>query len=350
METAVIAHECINCGLSGKVPGVAFDESGICQYCRSQRRDASIPPRKHIWKEKFLAHIARMPREGAYDCLVSYSGGKDSTYTLLMLKEDYGLRVLAVVFDQGFISERAIRNIRTVTEHADIDCLVVQPSFAALRTLFVASLTQDLYSARALERTSAICVSCMSLIKGIMLSLAIEKRIPLIAYGWSPGQTNLKSSFLKLNPSLVQAVQSPIRESIQRVVGDKLDTFFPQARHFEDTACFPAYVHPLAFEEYDEEAIFDRINARGWVIPTDTDFTSTNCLLNSFANARHMERYGYHPYAHEHASLVRQGVISRVEASRRMTECGSAAVMKRVIEKLGLNSHEKKPSRYCSGE
>ncbi len=346
MNTAVSDQTCVQCGLSGRVPGVSFDTGGVCQYCRSQARNPLTTEQKTFWKEKFLEYIRTMPRDGEYDCLVSYSGGKDSTYTLLMLAEEYRLRTLAVVFDQGFISGRAKDNIRTITGSAGIDCHVVQPSFTALRDLFAASLERDLYSPKALERTSAICVSCMSLIKGTMFSMAIEKRIPLIAYGWSPGQAGIKSSLLKLSPELVRAVQTPIREAIRSVIGDKLDAFFIQPRHFADTAHFPLYVHPLAFEEYDEEKIFARIAARGWVKPGDTDFTSTNCLLNSFANARHIERHGYHPYAHEYAGLVRQNILDREEAERRMADRGSETVMEMVRERLNLRGaeHESSPA------
>ena len=41
------------------------------------------------------------PEEGYF---VGDSGGKDSTYTLSLLRQRYNLRVLAVTFDNGFIS------------------------------------------------------------------------------------------------------------------------------------------------------------------------------------------------------------------------------------------------------
>ena len=52
---------------------------------------------------------------GAYDAIVAFSGGKDSSYTLKLLVEDYGLNCLAVTIDNGFISEGAFKNCRTIT-------------------------------------------------------------------------------------------------------------------------------------------------------------------------------------------------------------------------------------------
>lgn len=334
--TGIDLEECAACGLSARVPGVRFAENGHCQYCRHQGGETLSDTRREAWRQRFLDLIAGIPRESAYDCLMSYSGGKDSTYTLLMLRQDYGLRVLAVVFDQGFISDRARRNIETVANTAGVDCMIVQPSFSALRDLFVASLTTNLYSPKAIERTSSVCVSCMSLIKGTMLGIAIERHIPLIAYGWSPGQTNIKTSILRMNPELVEAVQSPIQQAVRSVVGDRLDGYFLQPYHLRNAGAFPTYVHPLAFEHYDEEVIYRRIKNAGWVMPGDTDFTSTNCLLNSFANMTHITQYGFHPYAHEYASLVRQGVLSREEAAKRMESRASDEITDWVMDRLNM--------------
>lgn len=56
----------VNCLLSGKFPQIAFDEKGLCNFCR-----------------------------------------KDSTYTLLPAVKKYGLKVLALTLDNGFISDTA---------------------------------------------------------------------------------------------------------------------------------------------------------------------------------------------------------------------------------------------------
>ena len=44
-----------------------------------------------------------------------------------------------------------------------------------------------------------------------------------------------------------------------------------------------ANIHPLAFTEYDEEAILREIQSIGWVNPADTDPNSTKSLLNALA-------------------------------------------------------------------
>ena len=41
--------------------------------------------------------------ENEYDCIVPFSGGKDSTWTLYYLIKEYNLNPLVVRFDHGFM-------------------------------------------------------------------------------------------------------------------------------------------------------------------------------------------------------------------------------------------------------
>jgi hypothetical protein len=56
----------------------------------------------------------------------------------------------------------------------------------------------------------------------------------------------------------------------------------------------------------------------GWKNPKDTDPNSTNCLLNTYANQLHIEKYGYNPYSYELAELVRKGILKRDKALQRL--------------------------------
>ena len=57
------------------------------------------------------------PEQGKYDVIFALSGGIDSSYALYRLKKDYpDLNILAVQFDNGFISETALENARKFCE------------------------------------------------------------------------------------------------------------------------------------------------------------------------------------------------------------------------------------------
>lgn len=267
---------------------------------------------------------------------MSYSGGKDSTYTLILLKNKYRLNVLALTFDNGFISETAMMNIKRVTDLLSIDHIFFKPKWNLLKQIFSIATQKELYPRKTLERASTICTSCMAMVKTVCLKMAIELNIPMIAYGWSPGQAPLQSSLMKNNPSLSMISQQAILEPLSEVAGDEIKEYFLSEKHYLKPERFPYNVHLLAWELYDEAIILDEIKKYGWIEPKDTDSNSTNCILNAFANEVHLKRYGFHPYAWEIANMVREGVIAREEGYKKIYTEQPAYLIKISKEKLKI--------------
>lgn len=327
---------CTRCVLPEEFPGIRFDEAGVCQYCRQASAPEAQTEQQAALQARFEERVEQVRQRPGYHAVMAWSGGKDSTYTLWLLKERYGLRLLAFTFDNGFVSPGAFRNMRTVAESLGMDHIIVKPRFDLLRHLFVASIEPGMYPPRALERASGICNTCMSMTKGIGLRLALEKEIPLLAYGWSPGQVPLTAAFFATNRRLLQATVGAARQPLAKVVGDEVDVYFPDERLLTAGQEYPHNVSPLAFLGYDEEAVLYTIAGLGWERPVDTDPNSTNCLLNSFANQVHLQQAGYHPYAMELAGLVRAGYLERAEALARLEEAPPPEVLAAVQAKLGL--------------
>jgi hypothetical protein len=246
--------------------------------------------------------------------------------------------VLALTFDHGFVSPFAMENIRRVAEGLAIDQITFKPNFELMCRMFRYSLEHEFHPPKALERASSICNTCMGTVKFIILKTAIEKEIPLIAYGWSPGQAPIQSAIVKNHPSFVRKSQDLFLQPLERAVGPQVRAYFLEARHFKEQTgtTFPHNINLLSFLPYSEKDIYERIQALGWEPPKDTDPNSTNCLLNSYANQTHMERHGYHPYAMEVAELVREDVMSRQEALNRLTEPPAPDLVDAVKAKLGL--------------
>lgn len=160
---------------------------------------------------------------------------------------------MTITFDNGFISEQAFNNIRTVTENLGVDSIVFKADFQLLKKIFVAGIENTMYSAKALERASTICTSCIGLVKFTSLKIAIEKKIPIMAWGWSPGQSPIRSSIMKINPALFKITQETYRKPMQEIAGDEIDRYFLADEQFKHTKEFPYNVSPLTFMDYDEE-------------------------------------------------------------------------------------------------
>jgi len=329
-------RRCVRCVLPETFPGIQFDEDGLCQYCRRMPSAGKRVEQRGRLRERFEKLVAEVRLEPGYHCLMSWSGGKDSTYTLWLLRHTYDLRVLAFTFDNGFISPAAIDNMRTVAAELGVDHVIVKPRFGLLRELFAASVDPAMYPPKALERSSGVCSTCMGLAKGLALLLALEKRLPMMVYGWSPGQIPLASAFMRGNRTMLQAMVEAAKKPLIEVGGQQVEAYFPEVRHFQTMPRMPVNVSPLIFMEWDEAAAVRTIEAYGWRRPEDTDPNSSNCLLNCFANEVHIRQLGYHPYAMELAGLVRQDYMSREEALRRLSDDSPEDMVASVADKLGV--------------
>ena len=327
---------CSRCVLPETFPGIRFDEAGVCNYCLdyAARKEPELKVARA--KQKFEELAASVRGRPGYHCVLAYSGGKDSTYTLWLLREHYDLRVLAVTFDNGFLSAGSFENIRRMVEKVNADHLLVKPRFDLLRGLFAQVARTSPFPPAALERASSICNACIALVKGATLRVALEQRVPLIAYGWSPGQAPVSAAVFQFNRPMLRQMQQARMAPLLAVAGDALRPYMLGEEHLDSGQPLPYSVNPLAFEGYDEQRIIDKIKQLGWEPPADTDGNSSNCLLNSLANQLHLADHGFHPYAFEIAGLVRAGAISRSEGIEKLENLGSSKVAGEVAGRLGL--------------
>lgn len=326
---------CTRCVLPSTFPNITFNDQGVCNFCLSAKGRDDLEKEKEEYLRKFETLLDQYRGKGDYDCTLSYSGGKDSTYTLYLLKEVFKLNVLALTFDNGFISEQAFRNIRAVSERLGVDSLIFKADFASLKKIFAVGIDDPLYSPKTLERASTICTSCIGLAKFIFLKTAVEKKIPLMVWGWTPGQAPIRSSIMKINPVLFKSTQEALRKPMERIAGSRINRYFLFEEQFKSRE-FPYNISPLAFMDYNEQEIISKIQEFGWQAPWEVDANSTNCLLNSFANRIHIEKYGFHPYAFEIAGMVRGGVMSREEGLKKIEELENKKTVAVVKRKLGI--------------
>lgn len=115
---------CSKCSFDENVEGISFDENGVCFYCdriESLIEEYGTGKKEGIDKfNKILDEIKQAGKGKKYDCVIGVSGGTDSSYLMIKAKE-WGLKPLAVHYDNTWNSAIATQNIRKVTEKLDID-------------------------------------------------------------------------------------------------------------------------------------------------------------------------------------------------------------------------------------
>ena len=97
---------CKICGLGEDYTNIRFNDDGVCNYCEFYEAHKDMledtEQLEQAFRQKMEHAKAKARAAGAdYDCLVGFSGGKDSTYIIYQLKETYGMRVLAFT---GFLT------------------------------------------------------------------------------------------------------------------------------------------------------------------------------------------------------------------------------------------------------
>ena len=330
---------CSRCILPETFPNIKFDVDGICNHCRQEESAlAKAPSKKADYRQKLDDLISSIKGKApTYDAIMAYSGGKDSSYTLKLLRERYDLRVLALTFDNHFVSPTAFENIRTVTDTLHVDHINFKPPWPLMKSLFGLTARNDIFSAATLLRASSICTACITFVKSLTLKMAIDMSIPLSAFGWSPGQAPIQSAIMKTNASLIRQNQKALSASLPPDLLTKVTSYLLPLTYYDlYKDRFPTNVHPLAFFDYDEEKIKVELEGIGWTLPTNTDTNSTNCLLNAFANQVHLDRLKFHPYVWEIANMVRQGVMPRVEGIEKIYSPQNDEQVEYARKKLGL--------------
>lgn len=116
---------CNRCVMDTTVPDIEFNSAGVCNYCRAaeNRLSSELYVGKE-YKELFdnlIKQIKKVRINKTYDCIIGVSGGVDSSFVAYLVKHKYGLRPLAVHFDNGWNSELAVQNIEILLKKLDID-------------------------------------------------------------------------------------------------------------------------------------------------------------------------------------------------------------------------------------
>ena len=314
---------CTHCILPDTFPKIVFNEKGICNFCQNN----ICASKKQNYEEKtknyrnqldslIESHKGKAP---VYDLIMAYSGGKDSSFTLKLLRERYDLRIAALTFDNHFISSTAIKNIKIITDRLNIDSLTFKPPWSIIKEMFLLTAKEDIFSKPTLMRASSICTACIGLVKSIVLKTALEMSIPFVGFGWSPGQAPLQSAIMKTNPSFIRSSQTVYKNSFPYPLGNLLSPYLLPDTYFDSYInSFPHNIHPLAFFDYNEDDIKKELTDIGWQPPEVTDSNSSNCLINAFANQCHINRNEFHPYVWEIANMVRQGILTREQGIEKI--------------------------------
>lgn len=149
-----------------------IDSEGVCNICRDQELKASID-----WAARLseLDDLVEMYRgRFRYDCLIPFSGGKDSTWTLYYLMNRYeGLRPLVVRFNHGFMRNNLRENSDRVFRKLGVDVHEFTPNWKIVQRVML----------QAFIEKGDFCWHCHTGIFAYPMQVALKEQVPLIFWG-----------------------------------------------------------------------------------------------------------------------------------------------------------------------
>lgn len=130
-----ISHEAINrikrctkCILPATTPFIQFNELGICNYCLEHQKIS------YLGKNKLEESLEKYrDQSGKINCLVAFSGGRDSSYGLHLIKKELGLNPIAFTYDWGMISDLGRRNQARVLGKLGVEQILVSANISKKR-------------------------------------------------------------------------------------------------------------------------------------------------------------------------------------------------------------------------
>ena len=301
---------CNRCILPDGFLGIHLNSEGICNFCADPNYKNINYTRKVIamaqkikalkdWN-RVVNYMKKDHECRKYDCVLGYSGGKDSTALLHHVVNDLDLTPLAVTTDTGFMTEIAKQNIKTTLDVIHIDHVFIEESIPTFTKLykwhFLHHNSNQVFLARY------ICDYCSDLIHSIIIKEAIKREIPYVLFGYSPDQT-FRYFYEIPKQEIIKEWKSNLLES---PFFDEYDAKWFLNHEEIENGNLPRVLLPYHVIPYREQDIIDLVEFKKYIKKGHADPLLTNCNIVHAATFYDFNRYGGILYACQYAELVRQ--------------------------------------------
>jgi len=298
---------CKNCILYS-FAGIEINSDGLCNFCADSSSKLPIWEKISITKrdrerslEDWKSVVAEMKKNHGnqkYDCVLGWSGGKDSTSFLHYLVNDLGLNPLAVSVDPGTMSDIARENVAKTLQKIKVDHVLIDGAKETFLRFF-RWMTLE-FDSKELGPAGEQCRYCGYLLHGLIVKEAMNRDIPYVFLAYSPDQIHF------------YFYEIPRKEIVNKW-GPEFDRFStsndakwyiaPMNLNIEDV---PRVLLPYHVLPYQENKVIELVENKGYVEKGNADPLKTNCYALSAAMFYEANRFGAVCYAAQPAELVRQ--------------------------------------------
>lgn len=294
---------CTKCIVNDSYPDIKFDANGVCSLCKNKKTYIS-----NVNSDKELLEIFdKVKKRGLqFDALVPLSGGKDSTYILYLAVEVYKLNVLAMTYDNGFLSNLAWSNIQNAIERTKVKHIVCKPNLEIQKKIY----------RNLLLLSGDMCGACDIGTKANILKTAKDYSIPLILYGNSPLE---EDSFV---PDTIQDISrfKYILKQAKDLSKTEINEFlvYPNYNFFRHSfnkklGIMAKEISPLFYIDVPSDKDLGNIISEklNWHDDNREYSKHLDCLAEPFTNYIRNKIYGYERRLCQYSNMIRNNEISR---------------------------------------
>lgn len=314
---------CSNCVIPETAETLSFSKNDKCSVC------VQINQKKNInWNERqgLLDDLIKNYKgKYKYDCLVPFSGGKDSTFTLWYLVTQKKLKPLVVRFDHNFYRKTLEENNQKTLSKLGVDFVNFKPNFELVKKTMLESLI----------RRGDFCWHCHVGIASHPIRVAIEKKVPLIFYGEPSAEYSSYYDYNEFEEGDIEHFNKTTNLGInaedmyemisERFPDDKINESdfnaykFPSLREFKLNKIKAAYLgNYIPWDVKKQVNIIEKEldwkgdNVEG--IPENYNYEKIECMMQGVRDYIKFLKRGFGRTAHLTSIDIRNGRMDRKEA------------------------------------
>lgn len=333
---------CTRCCLPSTAEGLAFDEMGICQPCRSSEQKIHI---NWVEREKALREILDRYKgrsKSGYDVLVPISGGKDSIFQVYVLSQVYKLRVLAVTFSHNWYTETGKENLKTTIEKFNVDHIQFTPNHATINKL----------ARESLYKIGDSCWHCHAGVGAFPLKVAVMYQIPLLVWGESVSESDGRATYeepIRFDRDYFTKISAKFYA--EQMIGKDISIeevnpwVLPSYDEIEQTGIVGIHLGDYIFWDDERQMEFVR-DSFGWkedkIEGTYKRYKSVECRMAGLHDYTKFLKRGFGRTTDQASRDVRNGLLTRQEAFDLIREHDTKRpeVLDWYLEKTGLTEEE----------
>lgn len=341
---------CTSCILPDCTPGITFDQMGVCSHCRTYE------PFERAGETQLLSLLDHHRRtDGGYDCMVPLSGGRDSTFTLYKLVRDYGMKVLAVNYQNPFTHPQARANIENATTALGVEVVRFKLPNKTHERSFEHCMIAWLQSPSP-ALIPMVCLACKTM-WWHFLRIARKHDIRCIVSGGNPFEyTSFKKELLHVGRDvghggmLTRAAGGLFKELLQNpaylspVYLPTMVTAYlfgdPYTIGTRFLGCGISREDLFHHTEWDEQTVLSTIQTElGWDYPRQQGSSwRFDCRIGHLKDVMYMSTLGVTEKDDFYSKMIREGSTTREHALARIEAENTLAVkeVRALLDEYGI--------------